>query len=530
MSSQNQLEIEGTIQKYVCAEIFAEIFQAKFSGSLRLSNDALKVNAYFDEGKVVFAVSNSKKHRLFEILLSENAIPKEKIVEIEGFTHDLHLAKKLVEENLLTKRVVDSIFSIQIKQILRTVWSWETGKWQFSPLARAKEGIKFEVELDSLLRKQAESISTDDVLGRFKSLTESFSLSSDNTDIESLNPDPKEAFLLSRLGSDTLTVDELRSMSGLSSEELFVILYQLWMGGIVKRKNWNPTFKEEDQEKIANAKLTLKRSATSFEEEQEKAQKEKEIAEEEERAREEAEQKEKAKKAKNIPLDDYLKRVEDAVTHYEMFGVNPDAKIAKIKKAYFSYAKRFHPDLFYKKVDDKKHRRIQDAFTEIARAYDTLKDKDAREIYDFKLRKVIEASKNKDKTMEDLDESFEAHKSLGEAKKQFDHGYQLLDSNKPSEALPFLERAAKLDDENARYHAFFGKALSYDSSNRHQAESELQTAVRKSPRNTTYRFMLAKLYADIGLSARASAELNKVLNIDADHEDARSLLDSLTDK
>ena len=531
MDSQNNLEIDGQISRHSCAELFAEISQAKFSGSVRLSKEKQKVITYFEQGAVVFAVSNSRKHRLFEILLNENTVCKEKLVSIEGFIHDLHLAKKLVEEELLTKQIVDSIFSIQIKQILDTVWSWEEGNWTFSPLARIKDGIRFDVDLKSLLAKYSHSLQNEEILGRFKSFSESFCMYSDNLDFSKLNPSPNEAFILSRIGEDTYTIDEIRSMSGLPSEELFSALYHLWLSGVLNRKDWNSYFDDEAAKKIADAKITLKKSATSFEEERarELAEKEKQdvLIAEQEAAKKKAK---KPKKLEKLSIDDYLKRIDAAATHYELFGINPDSEISRIKKVYFSYAKNFHPDLFHKEVEESKHQQIQNAFTEIARAYDTLKDKDSRQLYDFKLRKIIEASKKKEKPETSVKDDFRVHKNANEAVSQFDAGYDLLIAGRHKEALPYLERASKFNEDNARYHAFLGKSLANDKSQRHRAESELQKAIKMDTENTTYRIMLAELFVEIGLPARAKGELNRLLKKNPNDKDAQSLLDRISER
>ena len=282
----------------------------------------------------------------------------------------------------------------------------------------------------------------------------------------------------------------------------------------------------------------VEKSASSLEEEQQKAQEEKEKEAERlaaEKAAEEAEKKaedEKKNKDKNIPLDAYLKQVENAATHYEMFGVEPEANLKEIKRKYFSFAKKFHPDLYYKKVDGEEHDNIQNAFTEIARAYDVLKDDDARELYDFKLRKVIEAVRNQkseeEKTDKPTKEAFDSHKEAKAAVGQFDTGYDFLLSGEIEKSLPYLGRAVSMDETNARYHAFYGKALSDDKKHSHKAENELQTALKLDPENTMYRFMLSEFFVKIGLKARAKGELNRLLKIKPNDSEARSLLDSLS--
>ncbi len=528
MDSQIKLELNGSLRKHNCPELFAEISQAKFSGSLRLSKKKEKVIVYFEAGEVVFAVSNLRIHRLFEILLNENVVSEKKLLGIDGFANDLHLAGVLVEEGILSTPIVDSIFSIQLKRIINAVLEWNDGEWMFSPTAKLKEGIRQKFDLKQLLRKYADSLPDEYIVSRFRSVAEGFTLVSKDFDVSSLQSS-QEAFVVSRFGTEMLSIEEIRTMSGIPSKELTGMLYRMWFGGIINRENWNPIIKDKDVKRINEAKLTLITSAGSLAEDQETAIKEDEEAQrlaaeaEETRLREE-----KAVKAKTISLEAYLKQVKEAATHYEIFGVSPDSKISEVKQIYFRFAKNFHPDLFYRKVEDKKHREIQNAFTEIARAYDTIRDKDSRELYDFKLRKVIEASKSSDRPPDDAKTDFETHKEAQAAVPEFERGYALFMDGYYGKSLPFLERAVKLDDENPRYHAYLGKALSHDSKNRHRAESELQKAVKLDGDNPVYHMMLAELYFEIGLTARAKGELNRILEIIPDDSEALALLDRIS--
>ena len=329
-------------------------------------------------------------------------------------------------------------------------------------------------------------------------------------------------------------------MSGSENFELMPFLYKLWLGGFLIRKNWDSAFDKKTLENIASANVTLKRSALSVDEEMQRSEEEKKRQAEEEQKRIEAERKAKQEaeakeKSNDLTLDEYLERVEKSVTFYEVFDVSTEAKISEIKKAYFTFAKKFHPDLYQKRVEPKLQKRIQDAFTEIAQAYETLKDDEAREIYNFKLRKVIEALKEEE-SKKDNDELISRKLTKEDMQKpdqkqiaadSFEQGYDHLMKENISEALPLLGRAVQLDDDNARYHAFYGKALSYDKKKRHQAEGELQTAVKLNSDNTLYRFMLSELYLEIGLLVRAKGELTRLLSIDPNHQDAKNLLDSL---
>ncbi len=537
MTAKSTLEIDGNLNRNPFAELLVEIAQSNLSGSLRISKDEHKVVVYFDEGDIVFAVSNTRKHRLFEILLTQDQISRENLGKIENFTNDFYLAKELVEKDLYSKEDVNLFFSYQIKNILIDALIWNGGQWQFSSLARIKEGLRFEIDVKKNLYGFGKNQDIEQILGRFKSFDEKFSL---NPKCGTVSDDtsPQEAFVLTRMSENATSINEIRSMSGLEDRELMPILYRLWLGGFIFRENWSSAISGEDIERIDSAKITLKTSALSVEEERKREEEEKAAEEEriaEEKAKKEADTKQskiKEKKIAELSLIDYIKRIDSAATHYEIFDVPPNTTVSEVKKSYFALAKKFHPDMFHKKVEPDLLLKIQNSFTDIAQAYETLKDEEKREVYDFKLRKVIKKLKteteNSDEplTKEDINLSNQA----STASDNFDKGYELLLREKYHNALPLLGRAVHADQENARYHAFYGQALSFDKTTRHKAESELQTAIKLDSGNAVYRIMLAELFIEIGLTARAKGELKRLLKTTPNNAEAKSLLDSLANK
>src|SRR4051812_32934310 len=97
MSSPINSEITGNLTQHPFAELLVELLQARLDGSLRLSHQNNKTIVYVKEGEVVFAVSNQRQHRIFEMLLQADAITKQELVKIPDFTNDFSLAKVLQE-------------------------------------------------------------------------------------------------------------------------------------------------------------------------------------------------------------------------------------------------------------------------------------------------------------------------------------------------------------------------------------------------------------------------------------------------
>ena len=59
----------------------------------------------------------------------------------------------------------------------------------------------------------------------------------------------------------------------------------------------------------------------------------------------------------------------------EILGIDKNANISEIKKAYFTLAKKYHPDI-------NKSPNAKEKFTEISEAYDTLSNDQKRKAYD----------------------------------------------------------------------------------------------------------------------------------------------------
>ncbi len=522
MTPQTNLEIQGYFSNHPAAELLAEIAQFKLNGSLRFSFSEQKIIVYFDGGEIVFAVSNSREHRLYHILLREEKISSARLKEIPNFANDLELKTNLIKQDLFSEKEINGIFSSQLGQILQTSLDWTDGSWVFSSLVRVKNDLRFPVDAAQLLFAFGRAMTKEKIIRRFKSLQEGFSVKT--VFPTHINLLPQEAFVLSRFNGETLSVEEMKNISGLSEIETLKNLYVLWLGGFLTRQKWNSAFSNENLSAISSAKIELKKQAAApqilnkkvFETQTDVVEQVIEIAPPEPPKEE-------------LSLEKYLERVENAANHYEIFDVSHEEETSKIKSAYFNLAKHFHPDLFHRRIEEEQHRRIQNAFTKLAQAYETLKSKESREVYDFKLRKEIG---NLAKTSNANTDGTQNNRQMMEhqAAENFEQGFDLIMRDAYAEAIPYLARAVHLEGGNARYRAYFGKALSADKTTYRQAESELQAAIRIETDNLDYRLMLAKLFIKIGFIKRAEGELGRILERSPNYQEALSILDSLHDK
>jgi Flp pilus assembly protein TadD len=121
----------------------------------------------------------------------------------------------------------------------------------------------------------------------------------------------------------------------------------------------------------------------------------------------------------------------------------------------------------------------------------------------------------------------DASSANDKAEDYFQEGLAALKSGDNKKAVIHFAFAAQAHPNDARYRAFYGQALSAFETSRHQAEMELQTALKLEPNNPDYRIMLAQLYRALGFAKRARAEAERALTSAPHHEAAKALLRDL---
>lgn len=520
MESQNNSELEGNLREHPLAELLAEARTANLSGSFRVNCDQQKAVIYLNSGEVAFIASNSREHRLFERLLREKKISKQQLAAIDNFINDLQFRQTIIEKNILSQYETDQMISSQIEEILRSIVMWQNGIWTFSHLARIKSDIGFTVNSDQILLDYSRSLSTAEAANRLKDQNQTFGLnpSTASTKLDLL---PSEAFLLSRFEKSFQTIAEINQISGLPEDVTKKFLYGLWLGNLIFRQNRNAAFSERKISEILSARISLKDSG-----EEKIAAPIETTPVEPQNTQPKKENIEKKPSVKPESLEDYLSRIKSSTNYYELLDISSEAANSEIKQAYFNLAKNFHPDIFHKKADAERQQEIQNAFTKIAQAYETLKDEKTKRLYDYKMRKELEEMKKLEEKGISADK-IDDHKKLREADEFFEKGFSYLLNEQPEKAVAFFVRAIQGSKDNARYHAYLGKALSYHESQQHKAEAEIQTAVRLDPENPLYKYIYAEFLAQIGLNIRAKGELNRLLEKFPQHTDAKNLLDSL---
>jgi curved DNA-binding protein CbpA len=399
--------------------------------------------------------------------------------------------------------------------------------------------MRVSVQMKRLLLEGARRLPPDFTAARISDLNEKLSppMSAPEANLELL---PKEAFVLSRLDAP-LTVAELLSISTLSEEETRHIVYTLALGGLVTRERPSRAFSAQMLERARSVKAPSQSATPAPKQEQAPARSKSAPADVAAPAGV------KAEAVEEFGLDAFFARLERATTHYEALGVRRSAPPAEIKSSYHKLAKSFHPDRFHKDADAALRARIEAAFARVAQAYETLKEKQSRATYDLKLSQTsasvqpqqqqsasapfgqtqTQASGSVPRQPEATEAEGAAAARSRTAAESFGRGLLALRQSKPTAAIVSFAEAARLVPTDARYRAYYGRALAENESTRRQAENELKVAIALDGSNAGYRVMLAEVYALIGLPRRAQSELERALALDSKNTAARELLNTL---
>lgn len=507
--------MKGTLSDQPLAELIREISTKELSGTLRLEHDRAQSALYFEKGQVVYAASNLRTLRLREYL-TKRGVLSEKERASEKNLSDLELAAALRAKGALTQREIDGLLTTQVSDILRVALLWTEGTWDFNERARLNDPVRVKVESANLLREAAQRLPLKFVSQRFRNPREMISRAHEVSGLSNFLP--AESFMLSRLDKP-IKLEDLVPLSGLRELDAYRVIYGLVLSGSLKREYWQNAFRtegtkantEQPPTTVAPVIQTVAPPVT--------------------------ENLWKFSNSEDDDLEKFLRRIKNATSYYEVIELPSTAKASEIKDAYYALARRYHPDRFHLKSGTKLHAQISSAFARITQAYETLTDQKTRTAYDQNLERSRQFSESAPKATQteaaaDPTEDFDfdddgSESEFGRAEYSFREGFGALQQGRISAAVTHLAAASRLAPNEARYRAYYGRALAADENTRRLAENEMQAAVKLEPANAAFRIMLAELYFDLKFHRRAQTELDRALALDPNSATAHALLRKL---
>src|SRR5262249_28537463 len=154
---------------------------------------------------------------------------------------------------------------------------------------------------------------------------------------------PAEGYLLSRLDRP-MPLRDLSAICGLGEDETLQLVYSLALAGLVKREHWQSVFRGQ-QPTPPPVPKDVKPPAPPVPEP------------------------EPAKETDPQDLENFLIRIKNSQTHYDVLDVGREASASELKTVYYQLARRYHPDRF-RKSNPALVSQVESAFARITQAYD----------------------------------------------------------------------------------------------------------------------------------------------------------------
>jgi curved DNA-binding protein CbpA len=541
--------MEGQLRDHPLVELIHEISGARLSGALRIAFERVKAVVYFESGQVVAAVSNLRALRLTQILLMLGALDAARLFAIAGEgASDDEAASALINAGLLEESALRRARARQTAEVLRDILRRPEGEWNFDSRVRLAGERHTSTNLLQHLIEGARELAPEVVSRRMGNDGETLAPvpdASEKLEATGVLLSPAEGFVMSRIYEPT-NLRYVIAVSGIPEDETRRAVYALALGGLITRERWPralPAYvpHQTTARPAANVPAPAAESPQA-----DAAASEPEAQEASAHAGAEADPRE---------LMEELLALARGETHYALLGVTRSSTTADIKRAYYSLARRLHPDRLRRAADANEQQRIDAAFAKIAQAYDVLKDSKLRASYDLKIEKQRSSSKSADAgaqhdpTHTDTPPRTEAPRANAdapsrpasataggaqseqskneEAEQKFRQGLAAYAKKEFAAARLLFGEAARLDPRRARYRAHLGRTLARDKATRRQAETELLAAIALDALDASFRVMLAELYRDVGLRRKAEAQLERALVLEPTNAEARALFEEL---
>jgi curved DNA-binding protein CbpA/DNA-binding response OmpR family regulator len=210
--------------------------------------------------------------------------------------------------------------------------------------------------------------------------------------------------------------------------------------------------------------------------------------------------------------------------YWEVLSVDREASAGDIKKAYFTLAREYHADAFAGMRLGSKQSVLDELFSLISTAYETLTNDDKRGEY--------EASQS----MEEAGMSSDLG-ALFEAERDFDKGKLLLERGEMLSALKFFEKAITANPANKEWQAHVVFTRWYqgrDPNTAADVSRELELLWKEQENLFDVAYMSGRIAMEAGLLDKANRVFRKILESRPDHaltlRDRRALQKKIDDE
>lgn len=119
-------------------DVLAAVAQTEQSGKLRLVRRQDEGLVLFEHGRVLYAATSTVRETLGSILIAQEQITRDQLeaaLELQQKTGDKRLGSILVDQGIISGKIVADAVRQQITGALVDLASWRSGRYEFQPMA-----------------------------------------------------------------------------------------------------------------------------------------------------------------------------------------------------------------------------------------------------------------------------------------------------------------------------------------------------------------------------------------------------------
>ncbi|MCI0658645.1 MAG: DnaJ domain-containing protein [Acidobacteria bacterium] len=485
--------LSGRLSQQMLAQVLGQVLSQGKSGALKISLGNMTRQLFIEKGKAIrYAASNLMAESLTEHLKRVGKFNAEQVrrATTSKMANEL-LSSAMLRLGFLSHDEHRDMVREMIEKVVVAAAHWKDSSYEYVegeiPFVQAEDvGLPVPVAILGLTRHGSDL----DALRR--------SLGDGNLRIR-INPtpafpleqvplDPAEGFLVSR-ADGTLSVREISLMSPLGTEETERALCGLILAGILMIDG------AESEPALFGAPRPQKADT----------------GEKGEHSRRSAPGPTPVSPPRPTgPVEEVLQRFGalDGQNLYQVLGVLQTASESEIRHAYYTLAKRLHPDKF---ADEQTKARAEKLFAAITEAYATLSRAENRQEYDKNIQPVVAKGASEASAAQ-------------VARQNFLHGKAHLEKNEMTKALSFFEHAVEQEPGREEYRRYLALVQSRNPRLRKEAEQNFLKAIELNPTFAENYAQLGLLYRKMGQTARGDEFLQRALSWDPSNETAEEAL------
>ena len=214
----------------------------------------------------------------------------------------------------------------------------------------------------------------------------------------------------------------------------------------------------------------------------------------------------------------FINKVEDLykrykyMDYYGILGIEKSSTEDRIKKAYYLFAKEFHPDRHFQTGSETLKNQLNEIFACLTQAYKILSDPKLKAQYDQTLKVTVAAASMKSEAQT--------------AQTRFKQGIEAFKRGDFAVAVELLGQAAYIDSRTGDYHYYL--SLAYVRLKRFRdAQKAISKALELEPDNANYIAESGIIYLGLGFHLRAKSVLEKALKLDPHNRKAKEGLNRI---